>query len=50
MLLTRVLWGLKLGPSIVVTARGWKILAWVYPMFWIFVVVSMPLVGRRYRG
>jgi cytochrome bd-type quinol oxidase subunit 1 len=25
-------------------------LAWVYPMFWIFVVVSMPLVGRRYRG
>jgi hypothetical protein len=24
-------------------------LAWVYPMFWIFVVVSMPLVGRRYR-
>jgi len=24
-------------------------LAWVYPMFWIFVVVSFPLVGRRYR-
>jgi hypothetical protein len=24
-------------------------LAWVYPMFWIFVAVAMPLVGRRYR-
>jgi len=25
-------------------------LAWVYPMFWIFVVASFPLVLRRYRG
>jgi hypothetical protein len=25
-------------------------LAWVYPMFWIFVVASFPLVMRRYRG
>ena len=24
-------------------------LAWVYPMFWIFTVVAMPLVARRYR-
>jgi len=24
-------------------------LAWVYPMFWIFVAVAMPLVQRRYR-
>jgi len=24
-------------------------LAWVYPMFWIFVLVSYPLVWRRYR-
>lgn len=24
-------------------------LAWVYPMFWIFVAMAMPLVGRRYR-
>jgi hypothetical protein len=25
-------------------------LAWVDPMFWIFIVAAMPLVGRRYRG
>jgi hypothetical protein len=24
--------------------------AWVYRMFWIFVVASFPLVMRRYRG
>lgn len=24
-------------------------LAWIYPMFWIFVVLAMPLLGRRYR-
>ncbi len=24
-------------------------LAWIYPMFWGFVVASMPLVMRRYR-
>ena len=24
-------------------------LAWVYPMFWIFVVAAFPLVRRRYR-
>lgn len=24
-------------------------LAWVYPMFWLFTVVSFPLVTRRYR-
>ncbi|HEY1498404.1 MAG TPA: hypothetical protein VGF88_02385 [Acidobacteriaceae bacterium] len=24
-------------------------LTWVYPMFWIFVAVAKPLVGRRYR-
>lgn len=25
-------------------------LAWVYPMFWIFTVLSSPLVMRRYRS
>jgi len=25
-------------------------LAWVYPMFWLFVMLSFPLVSRRYRG
>lgn len=24
-------------------------LAWIYPMFWIFVVAAFPLVRRRYR-
>lgn len=24
-------------------------LAWIYPMFWIFVVLASPLVARRYR-
>lgn len=24
-------------------------LTWVYPMFWIFVALAMPLVRRRYR-
>jgi 4-amino-4-deoxy-L-arabinose transferase-like glycosyltransferase len=24
-------------------------LAWVYPMFWIFVAAAFPLVARRYR-
>jgi hypothetical protein len=24
-------------------------LAWVYPMFWLFVAVASPLIARRYR-